>query len=631
MINKLNNRGQTTIFIIIAIILVASVIVFFAVREKIPVIGGMPQDFQPAYSYFLDCIEGLAERGADIAGVQGGYIYPPEFEPGSDYAPFSSQFDFMGFPVPYWYYLSQNGFIKEQVPKKSEIEKQLEQFIENKIKDGKCNLAQFANQDIAVELGEPKVNVDISDNQIKTNVKMNFAISKGELSARKTNHEVIINSKLGKFYDRAVKIYNHEKQTAFLENYGIDVMRLYAPVTGTELSCSPLIWNPQEVSDDLKQALSANIQALKVKGNYYNLNQENDRYFVLEDLDLDLAQGEAVDFLYSEQWPSKIEIWPVENEMMVAEPVGLQAGLGALGFCYVPYHFVYDIYYPVLVQIYDKEEMFQFPVAVIIDKSVPREALEGASAVVQTKDETCNYKNTLVNVYTYDNELQPVEADITFRCSDTECNMGKTEIVGNDAKLSTEFPQCINAYITARAEGYRDSNYIISTNQPATADILMNKLYKLDVKLQVDGLSSQDMALITFAGENYQTTIVYPEQEKIELSEDDYEVSVSIYSDSSLKIPESTTHKCIDVPRGGLFGLFGATKEKCIDITIPEQEIPSSLVGGGKSQEYILDSQLKSAAEIVIDAPSLPTPSSLEELGQNYEIFETQKINVYLR
>jgi len=630
MISKINIKGQMTIFIIIAIVLVAAVVIFFAVRGKVPGVGSMPQDLQPAYNYFLNCIEDVTKRGAAIAGVQGGYIYVPEFEPGSDYAPFSSQFDFLGNPVPYWYYLSQNNIIKEQVPTKQEIENQIAQFVENEIKDEKCNLAQFADERIAVELGEPKVSVNIKDNEIKTNVKMDFVINKDELSAKKSNHEVVVKSKLGKFYDNALEIYNNEKKTAFLEEYSVDVMRLYAPVTGSELSCSPMIWNPQEVIDDLKQALNANIQAIKIKGDYYNLNNENDKYFVLDDLNLGLGSGEAVDFLYSEQWPSKIEIWPVENDIMIAEPVGLQQGLGVLGFCYVPYHFVYDIYYPVLIQIYDRNEMFQFPMAVIIDKNVPRESLEGASAIVQTKPETCDYRNTMVNVYTYDNNLQPVEADISFRCSDTECSMGRTKRTGGDAKLSTEFPQCINAYITARAEGYRDSNYIISTNQPATADILMNKIYELNVKLEIDGLSTNDMALITFAGKEYHSTVVYPEQNIIKLSEDDYEVSVSVYSDSSLKIPESSTHKCFDVPKSNLLGLFGATKEKCIDITIPEQEIPSALIGGGKSQEYLLDSQLESSNEIIINAPSLPTPSSLEELGENYELFETQNVDVYL-
>jgi len=61
---------------------------------------------------------------------------------------------------------------------------------------------------------------------------------------------------------------------------------------------------------------------------------------------------------------------------LIANPVGNQPGLGVLCFCYVPYHFVYNIGYPVLIQVYSGEEIFQFPVAVVVKGNKPREALD---------------------------------------------------------------------------------------------------------------------------------------------------------------------------------------------------------------------------------------------------------------
>ena len=72
----------------------------------------------------MSCLEEEALLGISVLGSQGGYIDIPAFEPGSQYAPFSNQLDFLGNPIPYWYYVSSNGVQKEQVPKKSDMEKQ---------------------------------------------------------------------------------------------------------------------------------------------------------------------------------------------------------------------------------------------------------------------------------------------------------------------------------------------------------------------------------------------------------------------------------------------------------------------------------------------------------------------------
>ena len=47
--------------------------------------------------------------------------------------PFSSQLNFLGDFIPYWYYVSGNNIQKEQMPSKNDMEEQLEEFIEEKI------------------------------------------------------------------------------------------------------------------------------------------------------------------------------------------------------------------------------------------------------------------------------------------------------------------------------------------------------------------------------------------------------------------------------------------------------------------------------------------------------------------
>ena len=78
---------------------------------------------------------------------------------------------------------------------------------------------------------------------------------------------------------------------------------------------------------------------------------------------------------------------------------------------------------------YKGSELFQFPVAVVVDKSVPRNSLALSSEEESSSmDEFCNYKNTKIDVFTYDNLINPVEADISFICLNEKCAIGKTKL-----------------------------------------------------------------------------------------------------------------------------------------------------------------------------------------------------------
>lgn len=607
-------KGQVTLFIIIAIILVAGIIGFFLLKDRL-FVKTFPAKFQPIENYFLDCVKQKAQAGKEILADRGGWIYPPDFSPGSEYAPFSSQLDFYGIGVPYWYYLSGNNFVKEQVPSISKMEEQLSRYVKENLD---CDFSDFESQGYTINLTMRNVKVKINELNIDITVDADLNIIKEAESASQTSHKASMDSKLGRFYNSALKIYNYEKQSTFLENYAVDALRLYAPVDGVEISCAPKIWIPEKVVSELKSALEANIQAIKTKGNYYTLNSNEDKYFVT-----DLQTDDAVNFVYNSNWPSRVEIWPVEN-VMVAEPVGQQEGLGILGFCYVPYHFVYDMMFPVLVQVYDSKESFQFPVAVIIQKNKPRNALEG-EAVSSGVVDLCRYKNQEVTVYTYDSKLQPVEADIGFKCFDVECDIGKTSIKGKNAFLSGKFPQCVNGFIIARAPGYNEEKYVISTNEEASADIVLNKLYNTSLDLQVGGKEIQQ-AIIYFSGEEYSTAAAWPEQKSVSLIEGMYNITLYVYTNSSLIFPATSQRKCVEVTSSGILGMFGQTKEQCFDINMPQQQITNVLSGGGKTSDYLTQNRLERGLKII--GENLPVPTNLDDLQKNYEIFDAKTLTI---
>ncbi len=608
----MNKRAQVTVFIIIAILLIAVVAGYFIFRNKISV-SKVPASLQPAYTSFLSCLEEDTLTGASILMSQGGYIELPEFEPGSVYMPFSSQLNFLGNPIPYWYYVSQNNIEKEQVPSKREMEGELEKYIEERIRD--CSFEEYYEEGYSIYSEIPDADVEIRDNSIEVTLKMDFNIEKEGDTALVKEHKITTSSRLGKLYDSAVKVYEEEQKEMFLEEYAIDTLRLYAPVDGVELSCSPEIWNAEEIFNDLQEAIEINTLALKTEGSSKD-------YFVL-----DLPISEDVRFITSSNWPYNFEVNPSEGVFMIANPVGTQTGLGILGFCYVPYHFVYNIKYPVLIQVYDGEDMFQFPTAVILQGNNPREPLEGTATQIQDA-KICEDKNTLMEVHTYDANLNEISAKISYECFGDTCHLGETSSTGI---LETEFPQCMNGYIIAKAEGYEEYKQLYSVIDSGEIHLILDKVYNTKINLKIDGEKYEGEAIISFISDDLSKTIVYPEQEVAELSEGDYNITVYVYQDSSLKLKESTYQECMEVPSSGIGGILGFTKEKCFDVTIPSQIISSALAGGGAENYYISEYDLQNYNLLEIGAESLPTPTSLEKLQENYELFETKGLGVVFK
>ncbi len=636
---KKSKRAQLAIFVIIALVIVAGVGGFVLLKDRI-FKTTVPAEYAPIYDYYLSCLKAGAEDGIGILGTQAGYIDPPSFEPGSQHAPFSNQLEFMGFGIPYWYYVSGNGVIKEQIPSKREMQNQLGGYIAGKLAE--CDFTEFRRQGYFVQLGDASASTQISDDKISINAKQQLTISnpssESSESAVISNHKLDVDSNLGAFYDKAAEIYDYEKKNMFLENYAVDVLNLYAPVTGTELSCKPLVWNPSDVIKKVQNALAANIGAV------HPAETETKDYFAVDigkSADSESAAKSSARFLYSPDWVSRFEVWPTKSGIMMANIVGPEQGLGAAGFCYVSYKFVYDMYFPVLVQVYNSdnaEEVFQFPVAVVVSKNQPREAL-ATTPLVESEESICDTSNSELAIYTYNTHLEPVEAEISFQCMSDVCALGATnKSSGGQAVLEAKVPQCVNGILKAEAEGYKTAEQYISTDAETLADVILSREYSLALEIYVDGSLTKNMAIVAVsenaagADDSGQlaASAAYPSNAEISLSDGDYKFELKVYKDGKITIPESTRRECVDAPKSGMLGVLGITEEKCFDYTMPSQTVSNLLYAGGKTSKYVTQSELESAKKIKIFANSVALPSSADKLQETYNLVEGSEVRVEL-
>ncbi|MEK6919225.1 MAG: hypothetical protein AABW73_04265 [Nanoarchaeota archaeon] len=628
LIKGVNKRGQVTIFVIIALVILGAIGIYLATNYS-TTNQGIPEQFQELEEYYNSCIKEIASGGISIIENNGGFIEEPELIRGNPQEPLSSKINYLGETIPYWLYLN-DGKIVEQAPTKNSMQEQISKYIKNRINE--CNFEDYSSQGYIIERGEnPVVEVTINNKEVTTKVTDQLVYAKEETKQLVSNHEIRIDSNLGALYNKAIELYNKELQNEYLENYTVDMIRLYAPVDGVEISCSPKVWKEKEVFDELREAIEANTQQIMLdSGKNDDSMTTKEKYFTIPIS----SDGLQTYMRYSKDWPTSMKIHQSDGGILIANPVGNQEGLGILGFCYVPYHFVYDLDYPLMIQIFDEnsEEMFQYPIQVIIRSNHAR---QGINQVYQGLENTiCKYKVKSIEVNTYDEEtLMPVEAQISFKCLNEGCYLGETRTdTNNNAKATLNAPQCVNGFLTATAEGYNKGEYQISTNNETIANILLKKQYTLNINVKYDdGQEVKSNAFIYLKparGNGEVKTVVWPEQKTITITEGEYNITAYAYELSNITLPGTKEKKCFQVPRPGLSAVLGLTKEQCYDITIPGQKISTSISGGGKTNYYFTQSQIRTQKNVQVTIPRGPTPRTIEALQTAYAIADNKQITI---
>ena len=125
-------RGAVTLFVIIGLLIVASVITIVFFRDDIANLFRkeqaittvtVPKQIEPIKNYIDSCIDEVSQEDINKVSSQGGYINLPGDEvPISLANIFSNELQI--FPrgssrTIYWYYESANGIQKNQIPKQN--------------------------------------------------------------------------------------------------------------------------------------------------------------------------------------------------------------------------------------------------------------------------------------------------------------------------------------------------------------------------------------------------------------------------------------------------------------------------------------------------------------------------------
>ena len=615
MFKSKEKRGQVTLFVILAIIVVALAISTYFIVTKTSI---LPKENQ-VEKYFKACVSEQIKQAVATAELQGGYLKLPAFDQGSEVFPFSSYLNFLSLDIPYWAYVSGNGIQKTQNPGIGDIEKQFSEYLVPYIKD--CTnfekLDQFKNLNITYGDIE-SISIKINSDYIESSIAMPLTIKGDDVDFRTTEHKINTKTAFGSLHKDSTTLFTQENNNKILEKYALDIINNYAPVEGIELSCVPKFWQTFEIKNNLKLALQENIQELKVSGSDYRLRYRENRYFIINS-----PISKQVNFLYLKSFPTKIDVFPNQGDYIRADPIGTQESLCSLGFCIIPYHFVYDAYFPVLIQVSSGTEIFQFPVLVVIEKMSARNT---SNDTALSEFDLCSTPGQLGTVFTT-SDNKPISSEISYRCLKQTCNIGSTNVSGNEARLTAKFPKCVNGYITAKADGYKETEVLASTNQPFTSTINLEKLYNLSIKLNAE---SSENAIIYFNSTDYSSTITYPQQKSIEIPEGDYNINVQMFKTSSLSLGAQETEKCVSVPVSGIPGMMGATTEQCYNLTLPSSQLTNVPIGGGNSEFSVTLGELASKNTINIQAQKFDAPKTTDDVLDIMDLISMSSLDITL-
>lgn len=599
---KFNKKAQLTIFIIIALIIVSGTIIFLIFKNNLFNLNNS-KTIQPVLNTLDSCIQNIGKEGVYLLEVQGGYIYLPEYEEGSYNFPSSSYLNFLGNSVPFWDYYSPSSINKIKIPTKESMEKQLKNFIESKIYN--CGFSENYNQNYEIDLKNIEIYPKIENNKIIIDSNFDLNIKLNNESFSSNNYKTEIKTNLGILYEDALKVYNKNKKEFILENYTIDILRMYAPVDGFEISCSPKIWETQSIFYTLKEVIPANIRSINSKNK--NPSNSDFKYFYQN-----FNTKGDVNFLTDSEWPMFMEVNPSQGNFLVSNPVGNTPELSLLGFCFVNYHFVYSLNYPVLVQVSKDNEIFQFPILVYINKNKPKESLTKPTSYEDA--DLCSNKNVPIKIFAYDSNSNPIKNfEAEYECLNQKCFLGNSSF--NNTFL---IPECFNGILTIKSSGYSDIKSLLSDPfKESEINLFLNKEYNKNLQILVDNSVSNEQAIISFKSDDFSKDVLYPKEKNVSLTKGIYNISVQIYKNISMNLPEYETEICLP-SKSGIKGFFGISEKVCSKIKVPSSFSSNVIIGGGSVQNYeINDGELSNSNVLQLKVSPLKIPNTFLELTQN--------------
>ena len=642
-----SRKAQVTLFVIIGIfILTVSGILFYMRSAKLPleqerqvIVESIPTMFLSVNNFVESCIREEAVKALTKMGETGGFVDIEEQGITAAAGPTSSAaVQFLPgslMKTAYWHYLESDNsctsnckFVllpenKLSLYKKTgkvSIESQLNDYINDNI-DSCINFEEFRKQGFEFEVKEePKAEVVIRDSDVV--VVLDYPINVKRAGAEKELSRFIaqVPVNIKSVYELGSTIASLQSEYRYLERGTLNLVTAFSgldneklpPMSASSFNIGPgVTWRLSDVEDDVGGILTSYTSLLQTQGTHnYNL--------------MPASAGSLADSLYNkgmiipmDKFYPELSVnfdyvgWPLYFKLNcpggICRPESVTANiLSLIGF--KKYSFVYDLSYPVMVEIRDDKALngkgytFRFFLESNIRRNEPMEQnyLSMTGAAVNDVSMLCdenkrNSGNIAANVKDGMTGQPLDDVLVSFACTGETCLIGSTD---DEGKLESGFPVCIGGVVTFAKDEYPVSSMPLNTELDKDDSILqvLEPFREKEVVVMKKRMAKQndewvfsdnpvylydkEQVMMTFTkktklGEQkYTTMLLYNQSDvlenKIKLVPGEYDVNINLMQYEEIVVPGGEFCYCsgtdVEVIACEAAKLVGIEPETCEEV-----------------------------------------------------------------
>ncbi len=209
-----SKRSQVTIFIIIAVIIIAVITLFFLIRGESPIDMLRPSMPEPQ-SAIEQCTKDATSEAIAIMLPQGGYINPENYKLYNN-----NKIAYLCYNQNYYY-----PCINQEPMYIKQLKKEIHNYIEPKIRDCFYSLKQeYRERNYGVSDGLLSFEIDLKPKTVEINIQKKFEIKKGDETRKFETFKVRLLSPL---YDLALvagEIASQEAKYCYFEYLGYSLL-----------------------------------------------------------------------------------------------------------------------------------------------------------------------------------------------------------------------------------------------------------------------------------------------------------------------------------------------------------------------------------------------------------------------
>lgn len=471
-------RGQVTIFIVLGLVVLLIVGVFYFTKIKVAevpaeeiTISKIAAEFQPVRDYVTSCVEQTAKEGLRLVGEQGGYIYPEDYgvfyNPGQPTEGEGVEFSSV---VPYWYYLSSPNdcigrcrfdtkavFVDDESGEPS-IEGQLSRYVEDNLRDCTAGFENLAGFEVE-ERGDVKARTVIGEYDVNVYVEYPIRVRAFERSEDVDDYLTKLQVSIKQIVNLSHEITQAQSDYCFLERNTLELIEVFSgldkalipPITDLDFSATGKYWLKRDVQDKVEEILQNHMPLMKA------LNTRNFNIVTVPDtmelsatinriysnmiLPID-GRNFEIDFYYFTLWPMYLNV----NNAEFIKPESTYVPI--FNFGVQRYNSVYDISYPVLIEINDPTAFnnegytFRFALEANIRDNKCLESEYQPLEIDAQRDKSLlcepNQRHSgNITVVVLDDASEPVRDAVVSFSSGESCVIGTTD---SDGVMTEQFP-----------------------------------------------------------------------------------------------------------------------------------------------------------------------------------------------